>query len=339
MLSIKPLLLVVAVSFAVVVSAQRTILDAIQNNPQLSIFHRYLSDPANVRLYNHLSNQDNQVTVFAPLDDAFIELDRVLSANARVAISENQIQRALDFHIIPDQTITTRDLDEGFQQFPTLYNTARVSAFERRRISKMRYSLPQDLSNGLIIYGRNWNFDIFRGLGVPAHIVKSDIQTGNGVIHVIDRVLIPPLSVLRTLELRGLTRALESLRVANVADMFQSESNVTLLIPTNEALARFNAAHPDITLESLRRIILNHVISGYYFSFDLDQRPNLNLPTRSGGILRISTSLGRGLNIGDATITKANILTQNALLHEIDRVLVPDDFRSNEEEEEEEEEN
>jgi len=333
MLSIKPLLLVVAFLFAVVVSAQRTIIDVVQNNPQLSIFNRYLNDPANVRLYNLLSNPDNQVTVFAPLDDAFAELDQMLMTNTRSTLNEDQIRRVVDFHVIPDQTVTTRDLREGFQQYSTLYNTRAVSPYQRgRRLSRMHSDVPQDLSNGLIIYGRNWSFDIFRGLGSPAHLVRTDIPASNGVIHIIDRVLIPPLSVLKTLELRGLTRALENIRIANAADMFQSEPNVTLLIPTNEALARFAASHPDISLESLRRILLNHVIPGYYFSFDLTARSKLNLRTKSGELLRISTSPGRGLNIGEATITNANILTDNAVLHEIDRVLVPGEFKSNEEE-------
>jgi len=332
MLSIKPLLLVVAFLFAVVVSAERTIIDVVQNNPQLSNFNRYLNDPANIRLYNLLSNPDTQVTVFAPLDDAFAELDQMLITEGRSTMNENQIRRVLHFHVIPDQTVTTRDLREGFQQFPTLYNTRTVSPYQRRRISKVHYDIPQDLSDGLIIYGRNRNFDIFRGLGEPAHLVRTDISASNGVIHIIDRVLIPPLSVLKTLELRGLTRALESVRMVNAADMFESEPKVTLLIPTNEALARFTASHPDISLESLRRILLNHVIPGYYFTFDLTARPMLDLPTKSGELLRISTSRGRGLSIGEATITKANILTENAVLHEIDRVLMPGEFKSNEDE-------
>jgi len=334
MLSIKPLLLVVAFLFAVVVSAERTIIDVVQNNPQLSNFNRYLNDPANIRLYNLLSNPDTQVTVFAPLDDAFAELDQMLITEGRSTMNENQIRRVLHFHVIPDQTVTTRDLREGFQQFPTLYNTRTVSPYQRRRISKVHYDIPQDLSDGLIIYGRDRNFDIFRGLGEPAHLVRTDISASNGVIHIIDRVLIPPLNALKTLELRGLTRALEAIRIANAADTFQSLSKVTLLIPTNEALARFTAANPNISLESLRKILLNHVIPGYHFSFDLSARPVLSLPTKSGEMIRVSNTPGRGLYIGDATITKANILTENAVLHVIDNVIVSAEFASSEEDDE-----
>jgi len=334
MLSIKPLLLVVAFLFAMVVRAENTVMDMIQNNPQLSSFNRYLNDPANVRLYNLLSNSDTQLTVFAPWDDAFDELNQLLMANARVTLTENQMRRALNFHVIPDQSISTRDLAEGFQQYSTLYDTRSSSRYDRRRIRKMRYDIPQDLSNGLIIYGKNWNFDIFRGLGAPARIVKADIHAQNGVIHIIDRVLVPPLSVRRTLELRGLTRVQETIRMANAADTFQSLPNVTILIPNNEAVRRFTASHPNINQESLRNILLTHVIPGYHFSMELSARSVWNLPTQSGEMLRVSSTPGRGLSIGDATITKANILTENAVLHVIDRVLVPQEFRSNEEEEE-----
>jgi len=323
MLTFKPYFLATFL-FGVAVSAQNTIRDVIQNTPELSTLNQYLTSPSNVRLYNLLADPNANLTLFAPINNAFDQL-RQLTTGANAPLTELQMTNALDYQVIPDQIIMSRDLNDGFQQYDTVYNTDNTPGLSKGRTANKLApnETPQDLTNGLIIYGKSGNFAIFRGLGNPARFVRTDISASNGVIHTIDQVLSPPLNIWTTLQLLVLTKFVDTLRIANVYDTFQSYTGVTILVPTNEALAQFLAAHPEMNPDSLRNVLLNHVIPGYYFSQDLMTRPGFKILTKSGSMVQFSNNPQKGLTVGDAVIKTPDILTESAVVHVIDRVLMP----------------
>jgi len=322
MLNIKPSLLLVTALFGVAFSAQNTVMDMIQNSPELSLFNKVLNFPANERLSDLLSNPNANFTILAPTNDASIQFHQFLAAS-NITLTEVQISNMLYYHIIPDQSIMSKDLSDGFQQYPTLYNLVTMTSRAKGPITPATYEAPQDLTNGVIIYGKGTNFVIFRGVGIPAHFTKNDLQASNGVIHVIDRVLVPPLSLWRTLEWRGLTKVMDSIKLANVLDTFQLFTNVTFLVPSNAAVAQYISAHPELTPDALRNVLLTHVIPGYYFSQDLKTRPNFKVVTKSGEMVQFAINPDKGITIGDAVVTNPDILTNGGVLHVIDKVLTP----------------
>jgi uncharacterized surface protein with fasciclin (FAS1) repeats len=104
---------------------------------------------------------DGPFTVFAPTDEAF----RALPAGTveRLLRPENraELTRILTYHVVPGR-VTAADLN-GRQLRPETAAGARL------------------------------NIDARQGVSVNnARVVQADIQTSNGVIHVIDRVLLPP---------------------------------------------------------------------------------------------------------------------------------------------------
>jgi len=325
MFNIKPYLLAIFI-FGVVVSAQRTLMDVIQETPELSSFNQYLTSPANVRLYNLLSNANRSLTVFAPVNDAFDQL-RQLITRSNIPMTDLQMSNALNFHVIR-ANLMSRDMNQGFQQYPTLYNTA--SDLEDIMINRpVTYEVPQDLTSGLLSYGQSGNVVLYRGLGVPAHVVRADISASNGLIHTIDQVLSPPNSIWATLQLSGLTKIVDQIRLAKAMNTFQSFNRVTFLVPSNEAVTEFLDTHRDMTPDLLRRVLLSHVIPGYHFSQDLMARPSIKVLTKSGEIIQISSSPQRGITIGDAVITTPDIISQRAVFHIINKVLMPDQLLVN----------
>jgi len=120
---------------------------------------------------------------------------------------------------------------------------------------------------------------------------------------------------------------MDSIKLVGAMDAFQSFSNLTFIVPTNEAVTRFIATHPDITADSLRNVLLTHIIPGRYFSQDLMTHRNFRVLTKSGELVQFSNYPGWGIMISDAVITTLDILTKSGVLHVIDKVLTPEELK------------
>jgi len=328
MLNIKPCLLVVCL-FGVAISAQRTILEMLRNTPELSCFNQYIGSPSNARLYNMLADPNANMTMFAPVNEG-CEQWRQLLMGSNTPWSDMQMSNALNFHVIPQQLIMNRDLNAGYQQYQTLYNPYDTMGYSRgmgmNRVGS--FEVPQDLTSGLTIFGKSGNVAIFRGAGIPAHFVRADIAVSNGIIHTIDQLLTPPLSIWNTLQMRGLTRVMEAIRRAKAMDTFRSLNRVTLLVPTNEAWGQFLDMHGDMTPDMLRNVLLTHIIPGSYLSQDLMTRPAFRVVTRSGETIQIACNAQKEITVGDADIVMPDILTDRAVMHVINKVLMPGELSS-----------
>jgi uncharacterized surface protein with fasciclin (FAS1) repeats len=102
---------------------------------------------------------EGPVTVFAPTDEAFAKLLNDLDISAEVLLSQPEISKVLLYHVVSGKIMST------------------------------------DLTNGLSVHtlnGENLTIDLSDGMKVnSSNIILADIETTNGVIHVIDTVLIP----------------------------------------------------------------------------------------------------------------------------------------------------
>ena len=169
-----------------------------------------------------------------------------------------------------------------------------------------------------------------------AAVVKADIDARNGVIHVIDRVLMPPVgnivqTAVATADYSFLVAAV--LRASegslNVATVLSGAGPFTVFAPTNQAFkdlgfateAAIMAADP----ETLIPILAYHVIGARVFSSDLVDGAT---PTMlAGGTTSIDLDGGATIkgnkNTVASRITKTDIVATNGVIHQIDRVLLP----------------
>lgn len=165
---------------------------------------------------------------------------------------------------------------------------------------------------------------------------QADIMASNGIIHSIERVLLPaPGNLVETAQgnenltylVAAVVRASQG--NTNVANVLASTEGLTVFAPTNQAfinagfptIASIQAADPDV----LTSILTYHVVGARAFSSDLTNNQALN--TVQGGTLLVNignqvTIKGR-TNSTASTVIAPNVLATNGVVHVIDQVLLP----------------
>lgn len=173
-------------------------------------------------------------------------------------------------------------------------------------------------------------------------VTSADVDADNGVIHVINRVLMPPSgNTVETAIASGLDSLVKAVTRAttepggdpNLASTLSS-AILTVFAPTNAAftqlLTDLNLTDiNDIPLNTLLAVLQYHVVGGRAFSSDL---ANGALPMLAGGNTTVNltngtnggpTITGNGNSGTSSNIQATNIVTRNGVVHLIDRVLLP----------------
>jgi transforming growth factor-beta-induced protein len=148
-------------------------------------------------------------------------------------------------------------------------------------------------------------------------ISATDIVASNGVIHVIDQVLLPPGDIVEVATAAGsFGKLAEALKAADLVATLQGEGPFTVFAPTDAAFAKLSAAP---TGDALKNVLLYHVVSGNVGSADLKEGGAAM--TASGS--PVLFALKAGAKINDVAISTTNIVAKNGVIHVIDSVLLP----------------
>jgi uncharacterized surface protein with fasciclin (FAS1) repeats len=168
-------------------------------------------------------------------------------------------------------------------------------------------------------------------------VTTADVDASNGVIHVIEKVLMPPAGNIVEVASADTTFSYlvaavlrASTGTTNVAAVLSGSSILTVFAPTNNAFRKagfatidaINAADPN----TLAAILTYHVVQGRVFSSDLVDAAQ---PTTVNGA-KVTIGLSGGgatvkgtTNSSASNITAANIMARNGVIHVIDEVLLP----------------
>jgi transforming growth factor-beta-induced protein len=160
-----------------------------------------------------------------------------------------------------------------------------------------------------------------------AKLLAVDLQCSNGVIHVIDTVLVPELADVVDLAVKAgnfqtLATAIET---AGLLEALKGAGPFTVFAPTDEAFAALPKGTVETLLmpenkEKLVAILKYHVVSGRQYA---NQVVGLKtLTTLQGGTLKVMVS-EEGATIGGAKLLKTDLQARNGVIHVIDRVLLP----------------
>jgi uncharacterized surface protein with fasciclin (FAS1) repeats len=156
-----------------------------------------------------------------------------------------------------------------------------------------------------------------------AQVVIADIVTTNGVIHVIDTVLLPRDIVETAVADGRFTTLAAALEAANLLDTLKGPGPFTVFAPTDEAFAKLpegtvKALLADIP--SLSNILLYHVVSGEVFAADV---VNLeSAATAQGQSIAVRVEDGK-VFLNDSQVIITDIAATNGVIHVIDAVLLP----------------
>jgi uncharacterized surface protein with fasciclin (FAS1) repeats len=251
----------------------------------------------------------NNITVFAPTDAAF----RAAGYTNLDAIPAAQLASILQYHVLPTRIASSAiNIGDNNPQ-ATLLTT-----------------------NGTLYITRNSTGVSVNG----ARVTAADINASNGVIHAIDKVLLPPpgnlLEVIGALNLTSnnsyslVVAAAQRAGSAIVNTLSASAGPYTLFVPTNAAFAAANlgsqAAIDATPVTTLQALLLNHVIGARVFSANLTNGP---VPMASGSASTVAvngntfTITGKGNGTSASNITRADVVATNGVIHVIDRVLLP----------------
>lgn len=119
-----------------------------------------------------------------------------------------------------------------------------------------------------------------------------------------------------------------ALQKAELVETLQGDGPFTVFAPTNAAFAKLLDAL-DITAEELlaqpdlAKVLTYHVVAGKVMSTDLTD--GLEADTVNGG--KVKFDLSGDPKVNDAAITSVDIEATNGVIHVIDTVLVPENFK------------
>jgi transforming growth factor-beta-induced protein len=163
-----------------------------------------------------------------------------------------------------------------------------------------------------------------------ARVAAADVMASNGIIHVIDRVLIPKTAtapkrnIVGTAAAAGRFKTLVSLlEQAGLAGTLQGKGPYTVFAPTDKAFSKV----PRATLAALgrdrarlRAVLLYHVARGKLTAAAVAKRTQIR--TLNGKSVRVRVA-GGAVRVGGARVTAANVAASNGVVHAIDSVLIP----------------
>lgn len=297
--------------------SSNTVVDIAVSNPDFSTLVAAVVKTGQAGL---LSQANLNATVFAPNNAAFAQLPAPFNNAANInAITDpltiNTLRQVIRYHVSPGQR-TAALLTNGS------YHTFKNSA------------TPND---NLIFVGRTAAGEVY--INGMSKVVAADIQASNGIIHVIDKVLFFPTQDIAQIAIGNgnFTALVAALKKTGLVNTFlQPSGDLTVFAPTDAAFAQLPAPLNNAqniknisdagTINTLRNVLLYHVIGARVFSVDL--REGLQANTLLSG-KKVTITLATGAKVkGDGNSTASNIiitnlLARNGVIHAIDQVLLP----------------
>ena len=253
-----------------------------------------------------LDDADRDFTVFAPTDAAF-ELLGTDTINALLADTDT-LSDILLYHVIADAEVDS---------------TGAIAA------AGTTVGMANEDSIGLSLSGENL-------LVNTAMVTMVDVEADNGIIHVIDAVLIPPAdmgepthNIVETAVAAGsFTTLVTALQAAGLDSTLADETTTfTVFAPTDAAFAVLGDANIAALVgdtDALTEVLLQHVVSGAAIDSVTAYSANgTSVETASGAMIDVMID-GASLTIGGATVTTADIYTTNGVIHVIDAVILGD---------------
>jgi uncharacterized surface protein with fasciclin (FAS1) repeats len=162
-------------------------------------------------------------------------------------------------------------------------------------------------------------------------VISADNDVSNGVVHIIDGVLIPSWVsnsiASRVIAARDLSTLLSLVVLAGLDGAAAAPGELTLVAPTNAAFRKLSSATVTFLTsnqgkQSLTDILLYHVFPGIFVSTELSD--GLMIDTLEGGTVKVSVGIS-GVFFNDAKAVEVDILANNGVVHKIDTVLDPAD--------------
>ncbi|MBU2649393.1 MAG: fasciclin domain-containing protein, partial [Bacteroidetes bacterium] len=278
------------------VPQEKTVVDVAVNDNNFSILVEALQKANLVQALEGAG----PFTVFAPTNDAFNQLFNALGVSGINDLTAETLTPILLYHVLGVKA-ESGSLNSGY--FETL------NTFGPDGNSVQLYV---NVSKGVVLNGNT-------------NVTAADVMASNGVIHVIDRVLLPPTVVDLAISNTTFSILVEAVVKAGLVDALNAPGPFTVFAPTNDAFqALFSvlgvSGIADLTAEQLTPILLYHVANGNVRS---DMVSTGVIPSLNGANINVEVgSMGVVLN-GSAKVIAVDVQGANGVIHVIDQVILP----------------
>jgi uncharacterized surface protein with fasciclin (FAS1) repeats len=235
-------------------------------------------------------------TVFAPTDDAFNKLPKETLAELLKPENKAKLQKLLTYHVVP----------------------GKLSAEQVTKVHGVKTVQGEQLD--VVVKDGNVTVD-------GAKVIKTDIVASNGIIHVIDSVIMPADK--NIVEVAAASKDFSTLvtavKAAGLVETLAGEGPFTVFAPTDAAFAKLPKGTIDNLLkpenkQKLVEILSYHVVPGKILSHDAAKSKDAKTVLGKSVAL---TSKGQQIMVGNANVVGADIEATNGVVHVIDTVLLP----------------
>ena len=250
-------------------------------------------------------------TVFAPTDAAFAKIPKA-DLDALLA-DKKKLVEVLTYHVVagavPASTVLTLDGKSA-----KTVNGAEVKI---------------GVSGGKVTLNGNVN------------VTAVDVKASNGIIHVIDSVLLPPAAasvpsttaapalkdIVDTAVAAGSFKTLAAaLTAADLVSTLKGAGPFTVFAPTDAAFAKIPKADLDALLadkKKLVEVLTYHVVAGAVPASTVLTLDGKSAKTVNGAEVKIGVSGGKVTLNGNVNVTAVDVKASNGIIHVIDSVLLP----------------
>ena len=236
-------------------------------------------------------------TVFAPTDEAFAKLPAGTLEMLLKPENKAKLASILTYHVVPGKVMAADVVK---------------------------------LKNAGTVQGQRVDISVNGGTVTVdgAKVVTTDIACSNGVIHVIDSVILPnDKNIVEVAASNGSFNTLvAAVKAAGLVETLSGKGPFTVLAPTDAAFAKLPAG----TLENLLKpenkkqlveILTYHVVPGVAAYSDQVVKMT-EIPTVLGNTIKVTVKDGKVM-LGNATVAIVDVETSNGVIHAIDTVLLP----------------
>jgi len=235
-------------------------------------------------------------TVFAPTDEAFAKLPKGTVASLLKPENKAKLQAILTYHVV----------------------AGKVMAADVVKLTGAKTVQGEQVD--IAVQDGKVNVD-------GANVIKTDIETSNGVIHVIDRVILPAdKDIVDTAVGAGsFSTLVAAVKAAGLVDTLKSAGPFTVFAPTDEAFAKL----PKGTVASLLKpenknklvaILTYHVVPGKVLASDVVKLSSAKTVNGKSASVKVSDA---GVMIDGAKVVATDIEATNGVIHVIDSVILP----------------
>ena len=161
-----------------------------------------------------------------------------------------------------------------------------------------------------------------------ASVVATDVMGTNGVIHVIDTVVLPKPNLVETAaNAKSFTTLLAAAQAAGLAETLATGGTFTVFAPTDEAFAKLGKETIESLLkpenkEKLASILKHHVVAGSVMAAQAVELTE----AKTIGETKLSLSYDKKtkvLTVGGAKVVSADVVAGNGVIHVVDSVILP----------------